>query len=104
MVFGKPVGKDLREGKITLPLIYTLKQLETIEKKRLEDLFLNHEPTDDDYRDLIDLVRRKGALDRIRDEARTYVDNAINSLDIFPDSAIKRDLIILSRHIIDRKK
>ena len=103
-VLGKPVGKDLREGKITLPLIYTLKQLETTEKKRLEDLFVNHQPTDDDFRDIIDLVRGNGALDRIREEAQSYVDNAINCLDIFPDSATKRDLIILSQHIIDRKK
>ncbi len=103
-VFGKPVGKDLREGKITLPLIYTLTQLETTEKKRLEDLFINHQPTDDDFRDIIDLVRGNGALDRIRDEAQSYVDNAINCLDIFPDSATKRDLLILSQHIIDRKK
>ncbi|MBL7225756.1 MAG: polyprenyl synthetase family protein [Desulfobacteraceae bacterium] len=103
-VLGKPVGKDLREGKITLPLIYTLKQLETTEKKRLEDLFVNHQPADDDFRDIIDLVRRNGALDRIREEAQSYVDNAINSLDIFPDSATKRDLITLSQHIIHRKK
>jgi len=103
-VFGKPVGKDLKEGKITLPLIYTLTQLETTEKKRLEDLFVNHQPTDDDFRDIIDLVRGNGALERIRDEAQSYVDNAINCLDIFPDSATKRDLLILSQHIIDRKK
>jgi len=103
-VFGKPVGKDLKEGKITLPLIYTLTQLETTEKKRLEDLFVNHQPTDDDFRDIIDLVRGNRALERIRDEAQSYVDNAINCLDIFPDSATKRDLLILSQHIIDRKK
>jgi octaprenyl-diphosphate synthase len=103
-VFGKPVGKDLREGKITLPLIYTLKQLETTEKKRLKDLFLNQQPTDDDFRKIIDLVRDNGALDRIREEAQAYVDNAIDCLDIFPDSPTKRDFIILSQHIIDRKK
>jgi octaprenyl-diphosphate synthase len=103
-VFGKPVGKDLREGKITLPFIYTLEQLATTEKNRLEDLLLNHQPTDDDYKDIIDLVRRNGALDHIRDEAQSYVDKAINSLDIFPDSTAKRDLAILSQHIIDRKK
>ncbi len=102
-VFGKPVGKDLKEGKITLPLIYTLSQLETAERKRLEDLFLNHRRTDDDYRDIIDLVRRNGALDRIREEARIYVTDAISCLDMFPDSATKRDLTTLSQHIIDRK-
>ena len=103
-VFGKPVGKDLREGKITLPLIYTLTHLATTEKKRLEDLFVNQQPTDDDFQDIIDLVRGNGALDRIREEAQSYVDSAITCLDIFPDSARKRDLSILSQHIIDRKK
>ena len=82
-VFGKPVGKDLREGKVTLPFIYTLQQLETKDKHQLTDLFLNHQPTDDDYKDIIDLVRRSGTLARIRDEAQSYVDKAINSLDIF---------------------
>ena len=98
-VFGKPVGKDLREGKITLPFIYTLQRLETKEKQRIEDLFLNREPTDDDYKDIIDLVRRSGALERIRDEAQSYVDKAINSLNIFPDSATKRDLSIFEASI-----
>jgi len=103
-VFGKPVGKDLREGKITLPLIYTLEQIETTEKQRLEDLFLNRQAIDDDFRDIINLVRRKGALDRIRNKAQSYVNNAIKSLDIFPNSATKKELIMLSQHIIDRKK
>ena len=39
--FGKPVGKDLKEGKITLPLIYTLSNFEETEIERVEDLFIN---------------------------------------------------------------
>ena len=101
--FGKPVGKDLREGKITLPLIYTLTQLELTEKKRLMDLFVNHRPTGDDRRAVIDLVRKKGALDRIRKEAQGYVDDAIGFLDVFPDSKTKTSLVTLSQYIIDRK-
>lgn len=102
-VFGKPVGKDLREGKMTLPLIYTLSQLETGETKRVKDLLTNPGATDNDYQNIIDRVRRNGALDRVQKEAKGYVDHATDCLEIFPDSEIKRDLIRLSQHIIDRE-
>lgn len=102
-VFGKPVGKDLREGKMTLPLIYTLPRLKIAEKKRLENLLENPGATDDGYQTIIDLVRRNGALDRIRKEAQRYVDHATSCLETFPDSTTKRDLITLSEYIINRE-
>ena len=101
-VFGKPVGKDLREGKITLPLIYTLPKLDRPERKRLEDLFVNHQATDEDYEYLIGLVRSSGAVDEIRNEAQSYVDKAGTCLSLFPESPAKRDLLELSQYVIDR--
>jgi len=102
-VFGKPVGKDLKEGKITLPLIYTLTKIEASEGNRLENLFKNHQATEEDYRQLIGLVRSKGALDQIKDEARSYVDRAAGCLSRFPDSTAKRGLLELNRFIVERK-
>jgi len=102
-VFGKPVGKDLKEGKITLPLIYTLPKIEASEGNRLENLFKNHQATEEDYRQLIDLVRSKGALDEIKDEAKSYVDRAAGCLNRFPDSPAKRGLLELNRFIVERK-
>ena len=102
-VFGKPVGKDLKEGKITLPLIYTLPKIEASEGNRLENLFKNHQATEEDYRQLIGLVRSKGALDQIKDEARSYVDRAAGCLSKFPDSPAKRGLLELNRFIVERK-
>jgi octaprenyl-diphosphate synthase len=102
-VFGKPVGKDLKEGKITLPLIYTLPKIEASEGNRLENLFKNHQATEEDYRQLIGLVRSKGALDQIKDEARSYVDRAAECLSRFPDSPAKRGLLELNRFIVERK-
>ena len=102
-VFGKPVGKDLKEGKITLPLIYTLPRIEAPEGNRLENLFKNHQATEEDYRQLIGLVRSKGALDQIKDEARSYVDRAAGCLSRFPDSPAKRGLLELNRFIVERK-
>jgi octaprenyl-diphosphate synthase len=102
-VFGKPVGKDLREGKITLPLIYTLLKLEKHERIRLESLFKRQRPAEEDYRNLIELVRRNGALDRIRDEAQTYVNKAADCLGPFPDSPAKESLLELNQYVIERK-
>jgi octaprenyl-diphosphate synthase len=102
-VFGKPVGKDLKEGKITLPLIYALPKIETSERNRLMNLFKNHHATEEDNRRLIGLVRNKGALDHIKDKARSYVDRASVCLSRFPDLPAKRGLLELNQFIVDRK-
>ena len=102
-VVGKPVGKDLKEGKITLPLIYTLPHIEVAERDRLEHLFKNHQATEEDCMKFIDLVRSKGALHKIRNEARTYVDKAAQCLGWFPDSPAKKNLQELNQFIVERK-
>ncbi len=101
--FGKPVGKDLREGKITLPLIYTLSNLEKGEIKGLEDLFNNHKAQEKDYTRIITMVRNNGAIDRIRSEAKDYVDKAAGFLDFFPGSTFKEDLIGLNAYMVKRR-
>ncbi|MDY6880420.1 MAG: polyprenyl synthetase family protein [Desulfatiglans sp.] len=100
--FGKPVGKDLREGKITLPLIYTLADMEKKKKAYLQDLFQSHEATEADYLDLIDLVRNSGAVERIKDEARSYVTEAADCLGLLPDSSAKASLMELNSFIVER--
>jgi octaprenyl-diphosphate synthase len=102
-VFGKPVGKDLREGKITLPLIYTLSRVDMSEKKRLRNLFVRHQANETDYQEMINLVRGKGALEQIRKEAHSYVDTAVGCLSFFPDVEAKRNLLELSQYIIQRE-
>jgi octaprenyl-diphosphate synthase len=100
--FGKPVGKDLKEGKITLPLIYTLPSIEGTEIQRLEDLFRNQKADDEDYRKLINLVRNNGVVDKIRSEAQVYVEKAARFLDPFPTSSVKGNLIDLNDYIVKR--
>jgi octaprenyl-diphosphate synthase len=102
-VFGKPVGKDLKEGKITLPLIYTLPKIEVSEKNRLMNLFKNRQANEKDYQQLMGLVRSKGALDHIRGEARYYVDKAAGCLSQFPELPAKRGLLELNRFVVERK-
>lgn len=101
-VFGKPVGKDLLEGKITLPLIYTLAELEPGEKKRFRELFEKRTADKVAYQELLKRVRRGGVLEKIREEAQRYVDDAAMCLKRFPDSAIKENLLTLIQYIIHR--
>jgi octaprenyl-diphosphate synthase len=101
-VIGKPVGKDIREGKITLPLIYAMQEMADAEKKPIQDLFDQREPSDEEYQDLIDLVRRNGVVEMVRSEARKYVDEAALCLDGFSDSPARENLLELNHFIIER--
>jgi octaprenyl-diphosphate synthase len=101
--FGKPVGKDLREGKITLPLIYFLSDCSKDEVDRLQDLFKNHKANDEDYQRLIAIVRKGDILERIRARAGEYVARASSLLDPLPESPTKQDLLRLGQYILTRR-
>jgi len=100
--FGKPVGKDLREGKITLPLIYTLLSLKEEEVERLSELFKNENAKEEDHTYVINMVRSNGVVDRIRSEAEEYVDRAADSLNFFPGSSIRDELKALNDYMVKR--
>lgn len=100
--FGKPVGKDLKEGKITLPLIYTLSNFENVEIERLEDQFKNKKASDEDYEKMIRTVRNDGVLEKVRSEAKEYVDKASRILHSFPESPVRENLLALNSHMISR--
>ena len=102
--FGKPVGKDLREGKITLPLIYYLSEKTKTEVNLLQDVFKTHKAGDEDYQRLIGLVREKGVIESIQREAEAYVEKGVGFLDGFPESPEKKDLLSLGQYILSRRR
>lgn len=99
---GKSIGSDLREGKITLPLIYTLSYLETQEKQRLADLFKNGKASERDYRRITELVRNNGAIGQCHRDAQEYANLAEQCLSLFPDSSEKESLLKLNQFVVDR--
>ena len=101
--FGKPVGKDLREGKITLPLIYFLSDCNQAVVDELQDLFKNHRARDEDYERLIARVREGKAIQKIRSAAGDYVKQAASFLDPLPESDAKQDLLSLGQYILTRR-
>jgi octaprenyl-diphosphate synthase len=101
--FGKPVGKDIREGKVTLPLIHALSNLDKKEVERMEDLFKEKRATGEDYEKLIGWVRNQGAIEHTKDEVEKYSKKALGFLDPFPPSTAKEELITLCTYLSDRE-
>lgn len=101
--FGKPVGKDLREGKITLPLIHCLSAQSKPEVHELRDLFVNRQAQAEDYRRVITMVKQGGFIERIRKKAEGYVKSSAGLLDVFPDGEVKDHLVGLAQFIVTRR-
>ncbi len=101
-VFGKPVGKDLREGKITLPLIQTLREMDPEEARAIKERFRPASAQEEAYRSLIQRVREAPGLEKIRVEARAYTERAAPALDLLPDVPARADLLALNRQLLTR--
>lgn len=101
--FGKPVGKDLKEGKITLPLIYTLSDLAPGDIKRLRDRCGEKQIRHAGVEEMITRVRTGPAIERTWQEASSYATRAVEYLAIFPDSPLKTNLQKLGRYVIERR-
>ena len=101
-VLGKPVGSDLREGKVTLPLIYALEQAPE-EERRLVDTVLRDGNYDDAPLPIVlRMIERRGGFDRVRERAQSFTDKARAIIGEFPESPYQRALTALTDLVTDR--
>jgi octaprenyl-diphosphate synthase len=100
--FGKPVGKDFKEGKITLPLIYTITGMTKDESEKFKELLLNGSNSEEDYNELINLVRVSGNIEKTKSRAQEYVATAAEYLKMFPSSELRNNLLSLNEYMIER--
>lgn len=102
-VTGKPSGQDLREHKMTLPLIHAMTAMTSAERRQVEHFFADPEPRDEDIATLIELVRRRGGIDYARGRALDFGEQATAALVLLPDCAAKESLRDAVAYVIDRR-
>ena len=100
---GKPIGSDLREGKVTLPLIYLLQRCRPEEARIISRVLEERGFHSVQFFEVLDLIERYGVLRMGRDKAVQLAEEAKNALDSFPDSAYRDALRSLPEFIIERE-
>lgn len=98
---GKAAGTDLLEGKITLPLIYLLKNEPSLRPK-LEDVMLTGTYNEISREDIRHLLDSEGIIGRIRERANEFADAARKNLDVFPETEYRVALEGIPKFVIDR--
>ncbi|TLX77067.1 polyprenyl synthetase family protein [Labilibacter sediminis] len=103
-LIGKPTGNDIREKKMTLPLIYVLNNCEKKEQKRLISTIRRHHKNDKKVAEIIKYVRDNGGIKYTHDKMIEYRDKAIGVLNKFEDSETRTSLMELVHYTTERNK
>ena len=100
---GKPTGNDIKEKKITLPLIYTLNNVSSGRKKEIIYLLKNKNKKKAYIEQILQEVKLAGGLEYAAEKMNNYRDQALRILEEFPDNECNRGLAELVRFTTDRK-
>ena len=102
-VLGKPVGNDLSEGKVTLPLILVLQQCGKEEKKMVETVMSDQSYDRVSLQSVLGLLNKYDAIETVRRRVLTYTETATAQLEAFSDSSYKRALTSVTEWVVDRE-
>lgn len=101
---GKITGNDLKEAKITLPLIYALKQVSLVERRKVLKIVGNKKKSRSDIDEVVDFVSAHGGIEYAGLKMNEYRDNALRILDPFPASDVKEALREFVNYTVSRNK
>lgn len=101
-LIGKPTGNDIKEHKLTLPLIYALSQSDPSERKRIIRLINNGKKSS--IPEIVAFAKHKGGIEYAAKKMLEFRDMALQNINSFPDSDYKKSLILLADYIVNREK
>ncbi|PKQ63527.1 polyprenyl synthetase [Labilibaculum filiforme] len=100
---GKPTGNDIKEKKLTLPLIYVLKEISEKERRWALQIVRKHNKNSQKVNELISFVKEKGGIAYTSEKMIEYKQKALDILNEFPDSEARESLLKLVDYTINRK-
>jgi octaprenyl-diphosphate synthase len=100
---GKPTGNDIKESKLTLPLIYTLNQVDRSTRKKIIYIVKNQKENKDQLNWVIGEVTKAGGIEYSIQKMNAFKEEAIKELHHFPDNPIRKGLEDMVRFVTDRK-
>jgi octaprenyl-diphosphate synthase len=101
---GKPTGIDIKEQKMTLPLIYALNHSDNKERKWLINSVKNHNRDKKRVKEVIAFVKEKGGLEYAETKMHEFKDRALDILRPYPESPYKEALDLMLNYVVERKK
>ncbi len=99
---GKPSGLDLREHKVTLPLIHALREMSATERKEVERLFESEEVSDDDIASVVRIVADNDGFEYAREREEEFAERAHDALSGLPDTVARRSLSVSISYVMER--
>ncbi|MDT0539362.1 MULTISPECIES: polyprenyl synthetase family protein [Croceitalea] len=101
---GKPTGIDIKEQKMTLPLIHALNTSDKDKKRWIINSIKNHNKDKKRVKEVISYVKEQGGLDYAVKKMLEFKDEALSLLNDYPDSPYKASLTLMVNYVVERKK
>ena len=100
---GKEVGADLREGKLTIPIIHALKQADSADHDQMVKIIQNEDFSVDEFKTLVALMEKNDGIDYTIRKATAYIEKAKDALSVFEASKIKDTLLDIADYALARR-
>jgi octaprenyl-diphosphate synthase len=100
---GKEVGADLREGKLTIPVIHALRQADSADRDQMVKIIQNEDFTVDEFKTLVALMGKNDGIDYTIKQATTYIEKAKEALSVFEESKIRGSLFDIADYALARR-